>query len=62
VKTGYSASRSALETIRDVSVHVDGKLRTGITPGSDPAREVLKAIGLTERHPPEPLDGDETTM
>ena len=56
------AAWSALDTVRHVSMRVNGKLRTGITPGGTHAREVLKAVGLTERHPPQPPEGDETTM
>ena len=57
-----TAAWEALETIRHVSIRVDGELHTGITPGSVHAREVLKALGLTELAPPKPPDGHETTM
>jgi transposase len=59
------SARSALEasqTIRHVQFRVDGELRSGVTPGSTRAREVLKALKLTDHRPPQPPSGDETTM
>jgi len=59
------SARSALEasqTIRHVQFRVDGELRSGVTPGSSRAREVLKALKLTDHRPPQPPAGDETTM
>jgi transposase len=53
---------SALETIRHVTFRVQGEERTGITPGSARARQVLKALGLTDLRPPTPPQGDSTTM
>ena len=65
-EAGVSLSaRSALEalkTIRLVQFRVDGQLRTGVTPGSSRARQVLKALKLTDHRPPMPPSGDETTM
>ena len=57
-----TAAWEALETIRRVSIRVDGELRAGITPGSAHARQVLKALGVTELHPPQPPPGDETIV
>lgn len=57
-----TAAWEALETIRHVSIRVDGELHTGVTPGSVHARQVLNALGLTEMAPPKPPDGHETTM
>ena len=57
-----TAAWEALETIRRVSLRVDGELRAGITPGSAHARQVLKALGVTELHPPQPPPGDETIV
>lgn len=59
------SARSALEasqTIRHVQFRVDGELRSGVTPGSSRARQVLKALKLTDHRPPPPPAGDETTM
>lgn len=59
------SARSALEacqTIRHVQFRVDGELRSGVTPGSCRAREVLRALKLTDHRPPQPPAGDETTM
>ena len=53
---------SALETIRHVTFRVQGEYRTGITPGSPRARQVLKALGITDLRPPTPPKGDLTTM
>jgi transposase len=52
----------ALQTIRNVQFRVDGQWRSGVTPGSARARQVLKALQLTDHHPPPPPPGDETTM
>jgi transposase len=59
------SARSALEalkTIRYVRFRVDGEIRSGVTPGSARARQVLKALHLTDHRPPKPPEGDETTM
>ena len=65
-EAGVSLSaRSALEasqTIRHVQFRIDGELRSGVTPGSSRARQVLKALKLTDHRPPQPPAGDETTM
>jgi len=53
---------SALETIRHVTFRVQGEHRTGITHGSSRARQVLKALGITDLRPPAPPQGDLTTM
>jgi transposase len=53
---------SALETIRHVTFRVQGEDRTGITPGSTRARQVLKALGITDLRPLTPPKGDLTTM
>ena len=41
---------------------VDGKLRSGTTPGSSRARQVLKALKLSDHRPPTPPPHAETTM
>jgi transposase len=59
------SARSALEalkTIRYVRFRVDGELRGGVTPGSTRARQVLKALHLTDHRPPTPSAGEEITM
>ena len=53
---------SALATIRHVTFRVQDDHRTGVTPGSSRARQVLKALKLTHLRPPTPPTGDETTM
>ena len=52
----------ALETIRHVSFRVDGEFRTGVTPGSTQARQVLRALKLSDFRPPTPPEGQRTTM
>jgi hypothetical protein len=45
-----------------VQFRIDGKLRTGVTPGSPHARQALKALKLADLHPSSAPEGDETTM
>jgi len=63
-RTSLSAQSAleALKTIRHVEFLVDGQTRCGITPGSARARQVLKALKLTDHRPPPRPDGDETVM
>ena len=56
------AAWAALQTIRHVRFRVHGEARTGVTPGSARARQVLRALKLTDLRPPTPPSGDETTM
>ena len=53
---------SALETIRHVTFRVQGEHRTGVTPGSARARQVLKALAITDLRPPTPPQSRSTTM
>jgi transposase len=62
VNLSAPAAWHALETIRHVRFRVGGEIRSGTTPGSPHARQVLSALGLTEHRPPTPPDGDETQM
>ena len=59
--SAQSALRS-LETIRHVQFRIDGQLRSGTTPGSSRARQVLKALKLSDHRPPRPPEGPETRM
>jgi transposase len=52
----------AVQTIRYVQFRVRGELRSGVTPGSSQARQVLQALGLSDRRPPTPPAGEETAM
>ena len=56
------AAWSALQTVRHVSFRVQGQLRSGVAPGSSRARQVLKALKLSDTRPPTPPKGEETTM
>ena len=62
VALSAQAAWSALQTVRHVSFRVQGQLRTGITPGSSRARQVLKTLKLSDTRPPTPPKGEETTM
>jgi transposase len=52
----------ALQTIRHVQFRIDGEVRSGTTPGSARARQVLKALNLTDLRPPKPPKWQETRM
>jgi hypothetical protein len=52
----------ALQTIRQVRFRIDGPICTGVTSGSAQARQVLKALKLTETRPPIPRKGPTTTL
>jgi transposase len=62
VALSAEAAWSALQTVRHVSFRVHGQLRSGVTPGSSRARQVFKALTLSETHPPDPPKGEQTTM
>jgi transposase len=62
VPLSAQAALMALQTIRHVRVQVDAEERTGVTPGSARARQVLKALKITDRRPPTPSAGPPTTM
>lgn len=62
VSLSAKAAWEALATVRHVQFRVDGQLRSGVTPGSARARQVLKALQITDHRPPQPPPGDETTM
>jgi transposase len=52
----------ALQTIRHVQFRVGGEVRSGTTPGSSRARQVVNALGLSDQRPPAPPADAETTM
>jgi transposase len=62
VALSAEAAWSALQTVREVSFRVQGQLRHGVTPGSTRARQVLKALKLSDTRPPTPPKGAETRM
>lgn len=62
VELSSSAAWSALQTIRHVEFRIDGQRRAGVTPGKSRARKVLAALKLSDLRPPEPPEGDPTTM
>lgn len=62
VDLSAQSALEALKTIRQVQFRIDGKLRSGTTPGSPRARRVLKALKLSDHRPPTAPPDDETTM
>ena len=54
VPLSAQAALTALQTIRHVTFRVDGHERTGVTPGSPRARQVLQALKITQLRPPTP--------
>lgn len=57
-----TAAWTALQTIHHVSFVVKEEPRTGVTPGSQRARQVLRALRIADTRPPTPPMGEETTM
>ena len=62
VALSAEAAWSALQTVRQVSFRVQGQLRSGVTPGSSRARQVLKTLKLFDTRPPMSPKGEESTM
>jgi transposase len=62
VSLSAQSALDAIKTIRHVEFRVDGRWRSGVTPGSARARQVLKALKLTDHRPPPRPQGDETVM
>jgi transposase len=62
-KVNLSATTAwqALQTIRHVRFRVNGEIKTGVTPGSSQARQILQALKITDLRPPTPPLGQETT-
>jgi len=48
--------------VRHVSFHVAGKTRSGVSASNPRARQVLKALGITDVRPPVAPEGDPTVM
>lgn len=61
VDLSSAAAWQALQTIRHIRIRVNGEIKTGITPGSSQARQVLRALNLSDLRPPTPPEGEETT-
>ncbi len=62
VPLSAQAALTALQTIRHVRFRVDGQERTGVTPGSPHARQVLRALKITQLGPPVPPEGTPATV
>jgi transposase len=52
----------ALETVRHVSFQVGGERRTGVSASNPRARQVLKALGISDVRPPAPPEREPTVM
>jgi transposase len=61
VNLSSTAAWRALETIRHVRFQVNDENKTGVTQGSAHARQVLRALQLSDLRPPTPVAGEETT-
>ena len=63
-EVGLSAEQSlqALETVRHVRFRIEGAARSGVSAANPRARQVLKALGITNVRPPAAPEGDETVM
>lgn len=61
VNLSATAAWQALQTIRYVRFRINGDIKTGVTPGSPHARQVLNALAITELRPPTPKTGLDTT-
>lgn len=62
VPLSAQAALTALQTIRHVRFKIDGEERTGVTPGSLHARQVLRALNIAELRPPTPPAGTPATV
>jgi transposase len=62
VPLSAQAALTALQTIRQVRFQVNGEERTGVTPGSPHARQVLRALDIAELRPPTPPAGTPATV
>lgn len=62
VPLSAQAALTALQTIRHVRFKIDGEERTGVTPGSPHARQVLRALGIADLRPPTPPAGTPATV
>jgi len=61
VNLSSTAAWRALETIRHVRFQVNGETKTGVTQGSAHARQVLRALQISDLRPPTPAGGEDTT-
>src|SRR5216684_2384148 len=62
VPMSAQAALMALQTIRHVRFQVNGQARKGVTPGSHRARQVLRALNITDLQPPTPPEGTSATV
>ena len=63
VKLSAQQALQALATIRVVSFRLDeNRRRTGVSAGSPQARQVLKALGITDVKPPTPPEDEQVAM
>ncbi len=62
VDLSATQSLQAVETVRLVNFKVDKKRRRGVSTPSGWARQILKAVGITETAPPTPAQGPAEVM
>ena len=63
-EVGLSAEHAlqALQTVRHVRFRIDDDVRTGVSAANPRARQVLKALGITNVRPPAVPEGEPTVM
>ena len=62
VDLSATQSLQAVETVRLVNFKVDNQRRRGVSTPSGRARQILKAVGITETAPPTPPEGPPEVM
>ena len=62
VNLSSTEAMKAVETIRWVRFRIQDDTRDGVTPGSGRARQVLRALDITDRRPSKPPRGRQTPM
>ena len=63
-EVGLSAEQAmqAMETVRHVSFHINGETRTGVSTANPCARQVMKALGITNMRPPTAPENELTVL
>jgi transposase len=62
VELSAEQALQALETVRYVSFKINEESRSGVSAANPRARQILKALGITELHPPTPSKEGLTVM
>ena len=62
VELSAEQALQALETVRHVSFQVRGETRTGVSAANPRARQVLRALGITNVRPPAAPENEPTVL